>query len=154
MVAALIWGLTFTVFTTRANLFRSLSVLHIESAQIPNNISNSNVEIGASTENLLKSIEGVGLNPLPLKRVSRAFFSVEGTMVAMAKDNIDIFEFNDETMAKLQVSKFQRHAMTPQGSWKRDVHLYTRDNLVVFYMGDRYKITNALDKVMGQKVAL
>lgn len=154
MVAALVWGLTFIVFTTRANLFRSLSVLHIEANPIARGISSSNVETGESMEIMLKAIKEAGLDPAPLKRVNRAFFSVEGTMVALANDNMLVFEYPDEHLQLIEVSTFQQSAQTPKGSWKKDVNLYMRDNLVVFYMGDRRKITSALEKVMGQRVAL
>lgn len=154
MVAALVWGLTFAVFATRANLFRSLSVLHVEASPAPNTIRNSNIETGISTEALLKSMKGLGLDPLPLNKVNRAFFSVEGTLVALANDNMLVFEYPDELIQQMEVSAFQQSAGTYRGSWKKNVNLYMRDNLVIFYMGDKRKITSALEKVMGQKVAL
>lgn len=116
--------------------------------------SGEGISVGRDTQKLIARIEETGLYPMPIRDVTRDFFSVTGKIIALDKDNVSVFKYKDSATALPEVSTFQKSAGTRAGSWKKGVHLYAQDNLIVFYMGDRQSIMHSLNSIFKQSVVL
>ena len=86
------------------------------------------------------------------KEANQPFFSVKGKIVKVNNENINIFEYKDESSAKADASK-----ISPDGSsigttmvtWVDEPHFYQNGKLIVLYVGKNKKILAALESSLG-----
>lgn len=105
---------------------------------------------------LIKSLRAAGA---PVERgggVDQPFFSVDGKMLKVRGEDVQVFEFSDATAAEEQAA-----LVSPSGSgvgttkihWVGPPHFFRKGRLIVLYVGDNGKLLEALEAVLGRQFA-
>jgi hypothetical protein len=100
----------------------------------------------SQTEVFLSALTASGLHPMPLAKVNKKIFSVQGLLVAFANDNIQIYEYPTNASATADAQKIHwiyANALL-RSPFRGIVHLYEKENLLVFYMGNKEDVIRAL----------
>lgn len=130
--------------------------IHLESA-VGNSskifASEAGIEVSEETQNLMNDLNKEGLAPVAVSPITRDFFSVEGKILTAGKDNIHVFEYPNKGQAELEASFFKRSSETRRGEWKKGVNLFLRNNLIIFYAGEKEPIIKALLSAGASKVS-
>ncbi len=72
--------------------------------------------------------------------------------MTMHDDNIQVFEYPTTALAAENISVLSEYyypKVKVPDSWKKDVHLYNKGQLVIFYMGTNKKIISELNSYAG-----
>ena len=146
-LVALAWVTTSYFFVTR--LASVKMELPAKSAYV---LYGSNVRFGPSTQEFINNLVSEDVKPVLVDNTKKDFFSVEGQIIAVGKSNIQVFEYPDMASARLDVVAFQKSANTRYGAWKKRVHLFTKDNLIIFYMYDNKEVLRFLRSVAGSEI--
>ncbi len=109
---------------------------------------------GPATDALIEDLKTYNLNPEIVGNNTRAFFSVEGKMITLASSNIKVYEYENSDTLISEVEEFKKSAKTPYGAWKKDVHLYNNEKVIVFYLGEVKEIKDALNAIFGNEVVM
>lgn len=134
-------------------IYTTISFTHISNRTIPySTFNHSKIAVGPATQKLIVNITALGLEPVALKSINRNFFTVPGTLVTLKGDNITIFEYPDNATAVVELSALQQSEIVKYRSWKRLVHIYISENVIVFYAGARPDIISSLENILGQAV--
>lgn len=149
---ALLWFLTSLIHFFTSDLFVSGDTAFAGIGSSKAITENSLLNIGPGTESLISNIKSKGFNPEVVANNSRAFFSVEGKMITFADSNIKVYEYTDTNVLLTDVEAFKKSAKTQYGSWKKDVHLYNNEKVIVFYMGESKEIKDVLNSVFGSEI--
>lgn len=114
-------------------------------------IDTIDIEQSLATGKFTNELKNVGLKPVLIQKIKRAPFSVKGALIGLNKDNIQIFEYLDHDTALSEGLVFAKKYTGSMASnkWKNEMHIYVRDNLVIFYMGKDKNILVALNKDMN-----
>lgn len=137
------------VFTSMAGIDAVLFGLLMFSPNIA--IGASMVTISTSTKNFLNTLENAGLNPIPISLSTRPPLSVTGTLITLENNNIETFEYATNQKALKDASSLAA-AYSPintRNPWSASVHIYQKDNLIVFYLGTNSVILAGLYATMG-----
>ncbi|MDB5188207.1 MAG: hypothetical protein JWO50_727 [Candidatus Kaiserbacteria bacterium] len=123
-----------------------LGVQSVESTQ------KQQVVVGPGTQALLTQLQQNGLNLNPVMTVHKTNLSVPGTLFTVHGDNIQIFEYPNNSLASADALKLRAmySKNSQQNAWGSMVHIYTKDNLVIFYMGYNTVPSKALDLILGK----
>ena len=83
-----------------------------------------------------------------VRHISRRQFTVKGELVTLHGDNIQIFEYPNHDSAMNDVlSLLHKYSTSAQPRfWKDRLHLYVKDNLVIFYIGNTKYVLDTLDQ--------
>jgi hypothetical protein len=78
--------------------------------------------------------------------INRSEFSAGGRVITLARNNIQVFEYDRAALATAEAEKFAEgyRQEATRNSWQKTVHLYARGSMLIFYMGDDEKILKAL----------
>jgi hypothetical protein len=100
----------------------------------------------SQTEVFLSTLTANGLHPTPLAKVNKKIFSVQGLLVAFGNDNIQIYEYPTNASATADAQKFHwiYTSALSRSPFRGIVHLYEKENLLVFYMGNKEDVIRAL----------
>ncbi|MDQ2933126.1 MAG: hypothetical protein M3Q80_01975 [bacterium] len=108
------------------------------------------VEIGTATTGFIHEL---GVTDLQLaKNITRKKFSAPGTLLTLENDNIQVFEYTDGEIASADLEKLVEYYYSDKAAdldWKDSVHIYRKDNLVIFYMGANKEILTVLNSFAG-----
>lgn len=88
--------------------------------------------------------------------VSQAFFSVKGKIIKIINEDVQVFEYKDETTMKAeasQVSSDGGSVGTSMVTWMSVPHFYKAGKLIVIYIGENAVVKGALEKVIGAQFA-
>lgn len=141
-------------------LYGKLLSLTLKKATINNNYSffsltmEKPIKILPGTEDLMNRLEKEGYAPSIASEIERNFFSVPGVIVTLDGDNIKVFEHKDNLSAEVDALLFSESAGTDYYAWRKKVNLYLKDNIVVFYMGSRKSVLDALKNTVGEPIKL
>jgi hypothetical protein len=104
------------------------------------------VSLTGSISSFMARMENTGLNATVLKSIKRSAFAVTGQMISINGDNVQVFEYPDrETATRAASSLMVKYAASSRSrEWKRDMHVYAEDDLVIFYMGNDEAIISAI----------
>ena len=88
--------------------------------------------------------------------VNQPFFSVEGKLIKVNNEDVQVFEYKDESSMQTEASQ-----VSPTGSsvgttiltWVSTPHFYKAGKLIVLYVGNNTTVTGALEKVLGAQFA-
>ena len=105
---------------------------------------------------LIKSLRAAGA---PVERrggVDQPFFSVNGKMLKIHGEDVQVFEYSDTTAAEAEAT-----LVSPSGSgvgttkihWVGPPHFFRKGRLIVLYVGDNGKVLKALEAVLGLQFA-
>ena len=109
------------------------------------------IALGPETELFVQKLKDNGHKPMSVAVVKRKPFTVEGRLITLDGDNIQVFEYLDYKSAANDASILADKyiSSTRSSTWKKDMHIYLNDKLVVFYMGHKKGIMDSLEKNAG-----
>lgn len=128
----------------------ALSALMSERAQT--NIDQTRVTDIAS---LLVALQAEGVT-VAGDTVSQPFFDVEGQIITVNDNDIQVFEFMDNSTAQRAATM-----ISPDGSsvgtstmmWVEPPHFYQAGRLIVLYVGNNEDMLSILSRVVGEQIA-
>jgi plastocyanin len=88
--------------------------------------------------------------------INQPFFSVEGSAITVNGENVQVFEYSDDTTAKAEAE-----TIAPDGSsigtsivsWVAPPHFYQKDRIIVLYVGTNQGVLNFLEQALGAQIA-
>jgi hypothetical protein len=98
---------------------------------------------------------GAAVN-LSKEKISQPFFSARGRVIHVNSQAVWIFLYPNVTAAEKDAAKISRDGMTighSKPSWLGTPHFYRQRRLIVLYLGDDSRVTDALTHVLGQQFA-
>lgn len=97
------------------------------------------LSIPQGTAALFTSFQNSGSSITPLMNVSKPPLSVKGVLASYNDENIQVFEYADATTAATDAQKLRSTytGTLSQNTWGSYIHIYQKDSLLVFYMGDK-----------------
>jgi len=113
----------------------------------------ASVKTGMETEQFVLELKNSGMNPQVVQQIKRKPLTVKGALVALNKDNIQVFEYQTNDAAMKETLLLAKKYRGPEPNrWEGVVHIYVKDKLVVFYMGKDENILSWLSP--NSKVSL
>ena len=110
-------------------------------------------ELGQGTEQLLYDLKKLGLDTSPSRDFGRQPLSTRGVMLTMMNDNVQVFEYPEEGTASLEGGGLaRRYTTTIANSWKKQIHIYLKGTILVFYMGKNDSILTSLQTALGPQL--
>ncbi len=90
-----------------------------------------------ATTELISSFEEKGYALVPSGEVKRSSFDTQGSLFVMGGDNIQVFEFASKNDAEKNAGIFLYNLTHTKHNdpWQDYIHVYTKDNLIIYYMG-------------------
>lgn len=88
--------------------------------------------------------------------VEQPIFDAESTLLMVNGEEVQVFEFPDDSAAAQIAAAIDESATTIGGttvSWVSTPHLYISENLIVIYVGDNMEITGMLEQIVGAQFA-
>ncbi len=150
---SLLWVITSFFHFFQSGLFSNTTAL---ADTLGSNILGQNPvkNIGPGTNDLVDSLKQLRLNPEVVANNTRAFFTVEGKMITLAHSNIKVYEYDNIDALITDEEAFKKSSKTEYGSWKKDVHLYSNEKVIVFYMGEDKEIKDALKSIFQSEIVM
>jgi hypothetical protein len=105
---------------------------------------------------LIKGLRAAGA---PVERrggVDQPFFSVNGKMLEVHGEDVQVFEYSDATAAEAEatlVSSSGSGVGTTKIHWVGPPHFFRKGRLILLYVGDNGKVLRALEAVLGLQFA-
>jgi hypothetical protein len=113
-----------------------------------------NMNTRPGTERFIQELNAIGLDPVPLGKITRTPFSVSGINIGLHGDNIQVFEYPNQDIALKEASLFvKQYDGSARFQWNNSIHLYVKGALAIFYMGSRTEILDALSESSGLSLA-
>ena len=105
---------------------------------------------------LVDNLRATGATVESAGEITQPFFSVNGRVIAVNDDDVQVFEYADATTAEAEAA-----LVSPDGSsvgismvnWVATPHFYRTEKLIVLYTGNSETVTAALKSVLGQLFA-
>ncbi len=88
--------------------------------------------------------------------VDQPFFSVLGQVIVVNGEDVQVFEYADSAAAETEAAQISPDASavgTSMMSWVATPHFYTKDRLIILYVGENDSVTSALVEVLGEPIA-
>lgn len=88
--------------------------------------------------------------------VEQAFFSVDGRIVRVDGEDVQVFEYPDAAARQAESELIQPDGSpnpTTMVTWVDTPHFWARDSLIVLYVGQDEATISALDAVLGEAIA-
>ncbi len=105
---------------------------------------------------LVDNLRATGATVEPVEGITQPFFSVEGKVITVNGENVQVFEYENaaatDTEAAL-VSSDGSSVGTSMPFWVAPPHFYKEGKLIVLYVGDSEAVTEVLDSVLGPQFA-
>jgi hypothetical protein len=105
---------------------------------------------------LVDALRAEGATVEPAGAVSQPFFSVEGQLIRVDGQDVQVFEYQDEETAQSQaelVSPDGTSVGTSMMTWVEPPHFYQKGSLIVLYVGSSEEVRSALEAVLGPQFA-
>ena len=105
---------------------------------------------------LIVTLEATGAQVEKVGEVNQPFFSVPGQVVRLNGNEVQLFIYADETIAKSeadQVSPTGTAVATSMMSWMATPHFYRSDSTIALYIGDDAATLTLLEGVLGPQFA-
>ena len=148
-------------------LFLSISLLSVVAAaptgcasklSVPHQPQQAELPAGRATDyaSLIDDLRTAGVSVEPEGTVDQPFFSVEGRMIKIGGEDVQVFQYSHAAAADAQaalVSTDGSAVGTSKLHWVGSPHFYKKGKLLVLYLGDDDKALKALDAVLGRQFA-
>lgn len=85
--------------------------------------------------------------------VSQPFTSAEGKTLTVNGDEMQVFEYSDQSSAEAQVTAFKDYFDTTMIMWIAPPHFYQTGKIIVLYLGENAEIIQALEAIAGAQFA-
>ncbi len=151
LVNRVLFGISILDLVLVAGIYFAISTPQVKASLIKN--PTYVVSTGSSINAFIKQLPaGAVIIPSEIKREN---LSVSGRMIVMNGDNLEVFEYPDSNTAEKEALQMSQKYQSTQNSleWKESIHLYLKDNLLIFYMGKNDSIISALNQGISQRVA-
>lgn len=114
---------------------------------------------------LVDSLRAAGATVEPAGEVSQPFFSVEGQVITVNGEGVQVFEYDDAASADAKAALVSPDGIsvgtTEEGvliqdtmiTWIATPHFYQAGQLIVLYVGDSTAVIDALEEVLGPQFA-
>jgi len=107
-----------------------------------------------------RSIAATGA-PIAVKgKVRQPFFSAPGTVLAVADDDIQVYEYSASDKAQREAARVSDDGSTIMTDdaplhveWVATPHFFQRDRLIVVYVGDDDEVLDVLKNTLGEPFA-
>ena len=110
----------------------------------------SNTELPRPTGEFISNLENNNFSPVVIAKITRKPLTAQGYIVGLNKDNMEVFEYSNNNSAMAEAALLAKKYRKPDPNpWAKVIHIYVKDNLVIFYMGNQEEILAALAP-MGQ----
>lgn len=111
-------------------------------------------------EDLIMDLRSTGADVERSGNVSQPFFSVEGRLLTVNGETVQVFAYAtlDEANAEAagispDGSSFQSEGSATMVTWIGPPHFFKRDALLVLYVGVSSEVVEALEEVLGSQFA-
>lgn len=103
--------------------------------------------ISSEIAQYIRKLDVDDLHPKAVKTITHLALNGVGTLITIADDNIQVFEYSDNATALREAAALsQRYESRSRSKeWKNNMHVYVDGKLVIFYMGNKEKIISAVD---------
>jgi hypothetical protein len=105
---------------------------------------------------LIDNLHGAGVMVKPAGEVVQPFFSVNGKVIKVLGEDVQVFQYMHETEMEAQAAQVAPNGSTvgtTQIQWIGAPHFYKKGTILVLYAGDNNKLLKALKDVLGQQFA-
>ena len=109
-----------------------------------------------STDELVERLRATGAEVTVGEPLSQPFFEVIGQIIHVNDEDIQVFEFADETAAEnaaSQISPDGSSTGTTMITWVAPPHFYRAGKLIVLYVGENEDVINLLVSTLGTQFA-
>lgn len=116
----------------------------------------SEIPLGPATQTLAEEFRSAGANAAFGIRLTQPFFSVEGIVLTINGEDLQVFEYPDANLLQQDADMISSDANTINGesmAWIAPPHFYQRDNLMVLYIGDNQETIDLAIQVIGEQFA-
>jgi len=104
----------------------------------------------------IDNLRAAGVSVEPGGEVDQPFFSVNGRMIKVSGEDVQVFQYPNAMVRDAQAA-----LVSPDGStvgttklhWVGPPHFYKKGKLLVLYVGDNGKVLKALEAVLGRQFA-
>ena len=105
---------------------------------------------------LIDRLRAAGVSALPAGEVEQSFISVQGRMIKIGDEDVQVFQY-----ARANAAAEQAALVSPDGSavgtsvihWIESPHFFRKGLLLVIYVGDDETVIKALEGVLGRQFA-
>ena len=105
---------------------------------------------------LIDRLRATGVSALPAGEAQQSFISVQGRMIKVGGEDVQVFQY-----AHTKAAAEQAALVSPDGNavgtsmihWIGSPHFFRKDLLLVLYIGDDEKVIKALEAVLGRQFA-
>jgi len=106
----------------------------------------TDMSLGLGITQFTKDLTTAGLSPIIIKTIARKSLAGQGVLVGLNGDNMQVFEYPDSQTALEKGNAFAKKFLMNNSlnRWKDVMHVYVRNNIIVFYMGNNKSILNTL----------
>ncbi|MBI3995396.1 MAG: hypothetical protein HY349_05410 [Nitrospirae bacterium] len=102
---------------------------------------------------LIDNLRTAGVSVEPEGEVEQPFFSIEGRMIKVSGEDVQVFQYIDAAAADAEAA-----LVSPDGSavgtskihWIGPPHFYKKGKLLVLYVGDNAELLKALEAALGR----
>ena len=105
---------------------------------------------------LIDNLRAAGVSVEPEGDVDQPFFSVEGMMIKVRGEDVQVFQYSNAAAMDAQaalVSLDGSAVGTTKLHWVGAPHFYKKGKLLVLYVGDHDKVLKALEAALGPQFA-
>ena len=105
---------------------------------------------------IIDSLRVAEVSALPAEAVNQPFFSVQGRLIKINGEDVQVFQYAHAAAAAEQaalVSPDGNAVGTGMPHWIGSPHFFKKELLLVLYVGDDDKVQRALEAVLGQQFA-
>ncbi len=105
---------------------------------------------------LVDNLRQDGATVEPAAEVSQPFFAVNGSIIVVNGEDVQVFEYADAVAAAAEavlVSSDGSSVGTSMVGWVATPHFYNTGRLIVLYVGDSAAVTDALESALGSQFA-
>jgi hypothetical protein len=104
----------------------------------------------------LDNLSAAGATVEPAGEIIQDFFSVKGKAIKVNGDDVQVFEYRDNTTAETDAQ-----LVSPDGGsigtsipfWVAPPHFYKAGRIIVLYVGENEAVTDVLESVLGAQFA-
>jgi hypothetical protein len=109
-----------------------------------------------SYDDLLNKLKSSKLEVEKAGNISQVFFSVEGRIIKIDNEDIQVFEYPDKSKADSDIVLISADGSTigtNMITWVSDPHFYRTDKLLILYIGTNEEIIELLNEGLGPQFA-
>ncbi|HEX9444549.1 MAG TPA: hypothetical protein VGA73_10530 [Candidatus Binatia bacterium] len=104
----------------------------------------------------IDTLRASGVSVEPEGDVEQPFFSVQGMMIKVRGEDVQVFQYSSAAAADAEAAPISRDGGavgTTKPHWIGAPHFYKKEKLLVLYIGDNDGVLKALEGALGRQFA-